>query len=146
MRTASSLLVFAAAWSVGCIFPDTDIEVYAVQECGTQYRASTNGASGISGNGDVVIILINGTPITQTWCLTPEESELMAFEQSWIYQQIHDDIVAACKARAIELSLGNQTCSQHATIASSGVCPGKHEWCDAEASDDEVGAPDLPPE
>ncbi|NJK31168.1 MAG: hypothetical protein HC927_01450 [Deltaproteobacteria bacterium] len=148
-RVAARFWMLSAALAAGCILPDTDIEVYSTQECGLQYRASTNAASGVTGDMKVVHIEVDGAPIAHTWCLSPDESEAMEFEQSWIYQKIYDAIVAACKARASELQLGNENCSDEATIAYAGICPGKHEWCEAEEAEeneDEVGSPepDLP--
>lgn len=71
----------------------------------------------------------------------------MQFDDSWVYQELHDDIVTTCKARAAELQLGNQNCPQSVTIAASGPCPGKQQWCEDDGdSSDEVGEPDMPPE
>jgi hypothetical protein len=128
----------------GCIIPDTEIQVYATQECGYQFSASTNLAWGVTGDGHKKYIFIDDEPITKKWCLSPEENELMGFPQSWIYQQILDDIVAACDTRAAEMELGDDNCSEVASIAYSGPCPGKHAWCEEEGGDDEVGTPDLP--
>ncbi len=135
----------------GCIIPDTAIEVYTVQACGSQYRASTNDASGVNGKGEQQLIEIDEQPITKTWCLSPAQAALMAFDDSWVYLELRDDIIATCKARAAELQLGNENCSESATISASGPCPGKHAWCEdgegeADSGEDEVGSPDMLPE
>jgi hypothetical protein len=143
MRTSLSLLALGLASA--CIIPDIDIEVYATQQCGFQYRASSNDAWGVTGMGEKVAILIDDYPITKTWCLSPDEHALMSADQSWIYQQILDDIVQTCKARATELQLGDEHCADKATITSTGPCPGKHAWCEGgDGGEDEVGTPDLP--
>lgn len=145
LRPTISALV--AATASGCILPDIGIVVYATQGCGYQYVASTNGASGYTGSGVFTPILIDGQPIVRTWCLTPEEFDLMAYEDSWIYIQVREDIIDACYDRAIELELGQVNCEAMVSIAYSGECPGEHEWCeegtgtDTETeSADEVGA------
>jgi hypothetical protein len=137
----------------GCIIPDTAIEVYTVQQCGSQYRASTNDASGVNGKGKQQFIEVDEQPITKTWCLSPEQAALMAFEDSWVYLELRDDIIATCKAHAAELQLGNENCIESATISASGPCPGKHAWCEPEEGEsdggegeDEVGSPDMQPE
>lgn len=146
-----SLLGMVVASMAGCIIPDTAIEVYTVQQCGSQYRASTNDASGVNGNGALILIDSEGEPITKTWCLSPAQAALMAFDDSWVYLELRDDIIATCKARAAELQLGNENCSESATISASGPCPGKHAWCEdgegeADSGEDEVGSPDMLPE
>jgi hypothetical protein len=135
----------------GCIFPDIEIVVYATQECGDQYRATTSGASGVNGLGDQeAITTIDDEPIVRIWCLTPEQSALMQFPDSWIYLQLQQDVVAACHERAIELGLGQTNCVAMATVAYAGTCAGKHEWCESGTDDeatgeDEVGMPtDMP--
>ncbi len=138
------IMVVALVLGIGgmgaCIFPDTDIVVYSTQGCGEQFAASTNWAWGYSGNGDLKHITIDDEPITQKWCLTPEEAELMVFEDSWIHIQIREDIIDACFARALELELGQVNCAQMASVAYSGTCPGEQEWC-MDESVDEVGTP-----
>ncbi len=82
--------------------------------------------------------------------LAPDEAELMQFPQSWIRQQILADIIAACEARALEMALGDDNCSEMASVANSGTCPGNYEWCEDEAGEDEAndevgtqGEPDM---
>lgn len=150
MRILEIMLGSVAIVSTSCIIPDTEIVVYATQECGDQFRASTNWAWGVNGYGEKnFITTIDEEPIVHIWCLTPDQSALMEFPDSWIHVQIEQDVVAACHERAIELGLGQTNCAAMATVAYAGTCPGEHAWCEDEAGggDDEVGAPaDLPPD
>lgn len=142
-----SMIILTITGASGCLIPDTEIQVYATQECGHQFSASTNWASGVDGVDGLYYILIDDEPIMKKWCLKPDEAELMQFPQSWIYQQVLDDIIATCEARALDMALGDDNCSEKASVTYSGTCPGKNEWCeDADANaNDEVGVPDLPP-
>ncbi len=65
MRNILPLLLLLGA---GCIIPDTGIVVYSTQECGYQFSASTNWARGSDGSGYLEYILIDGKPVTETWC------------------------------------------------------------------------------
>lgn len=82
--TKSSTLTAALLGAImsGCLYPDIEIVVYATQECGDQYRASTNWASGLNGHGKQEYITIDDEPIVRIWCLTPEQSALMQFPDS----------------------------------------------------------------
>lgn len=139
IRRASLALVLVGT-DVSCILPDTGIQVYATQGCGSQYVASTAQATGITGDGKhKPITTIEDEWIVQRWCLSPEQSALMQYENSSLYLDILRDVIEVCKARAIELELGQDTCSHVAAIAYSGECAGENEWCDAQASEDEIG-------
>jgi hypothetical protein len=128
MRPVRALALLATATLVGCLDEPED--------CGIQFIASSNGAEGVTKTGEVRRVTIDDQPIHHTWCLTPEESALMAFENSWIYIQIHGQIVDACVERSIELELDENNCEFQASISYSGPCSGERSWCD-----DEVGTP-----
>lgn len=137
-RALALLLVFAT--ETACILPDTGIQVYSTQGCGSQYVASTANATGVNGVGEhKPITNPNDEWIVVHWCLSPEQSVAMQYENSLLYLDILHDVIAACQTRAIELELGQPTCTAVAAIAYSGECPGEEEWCAGAASEDEVG-------
>lgn len=118
-------LVIAAA----CIIPDKDI-VIIINDCGKEWVASTPGAVGYDGLEDPQDIKTTENEwVAKRYCLTAEQDALLADSNSWFYDEVRDDIIAACEARATELVLGDPTCAQVATIAYVGTCPSSLDDC-----------------
>ncbi len=128
----------ALAVAGACIIPDKDIAII-VDECGKEWVASTSGAVGYNGlENEVNIKTEEGNWVAKRYCATEEQDALLANPNSWLYDEVRDDIIAMCEARAIELTLGDPTCDQVVTISYVGNCPLSSGECLGDTGGDEA--------
>ena len=114
--------IAALAVGLACIIPDEGIVVNT--DCGREWVAVAPGAVGYNGVGQEIDIRTSkGDWVAQNHCLSPALSEQMEDPTSELYVEIRSDVVAACQARAEELSLSDDSCVDVATVTYAGECP-----------------------